>query len=68
LERAGGRFEGHVSDRGAEGALHESSWADLASALQLGATVELFRVSLSTVVARGTGVREFEPTPPLARM
>lgn len=64
VERAGGRFEGQGKESEVDGAEVEGSWADVASALSIGASVELYRVSLASVVARGVTARSFTPEHP----
>lgn len=66
-ESASGRFEGQGREAEVDGVAHEVTWSDVASALAQGASVELFRVSLSTVIARGVAVRSFLPPSPLMR-
>jgi FAD/FMN-containing dehydrogenase len=65
-EHAGGRFEGQGREAEVDGDEHEASWPDVASALSLGASVELHRVSLWSVVARGVAPRVFMPEHPLS--
>ncbi|MBE2251827.1 MAG: FAD-binding oxidoreductase [Myxococcus sp.] len=64
-ERGGGRFEGQGQELPVDGDEAEVSWAALARALSVGGAVELYRVSLSSVVARGVAVAEFDPPSPL---
>lgn len=66
-ESTSGRFEGQGREAEVDGVAHEATWSDVASALAQGASVELFRVSLSTVIARGVGARSFLPPSPLLR-
>lgn len=58
VERTQGRVEGVGREAEVDGAEHEATWDDVASALATGASVELFRVSLSTVLARGVRVTD----------
>ncbi|MDX2009071.1 MAG: FAD-binding protein [Myxococcaceae bacterium] len=53
VERTQGRVEGAGREAEVDGTEHEATWDDVASALAIGASVELFRISLSTVLARG---------------
>lgn len=64
-EKTGGRFEGQGREVEVDGPEVEASWADVASALAQGASVELFRPSLATVIARGVTAHEFSPPSPL---
>lgn len=66
-ERAGGRFEGQGRELEVDGPESEVSWAAIARALAVGTSVELFRVSLSSVIARGVPVAAFDPPSPLSR-
>lgn len=64
-EKVGGRFEGQGREAEVDGPEREASWADVASALSHGASVELFRPALSSVIARGVAGHEFVPPSPL---
>jgi FAD/FMN-containing dehydrogenase len=66
-EQADGRFEGQGREPEVDGPEAEVSWAAVARALAVGTSVELFRVSLSSVIARGVPVAAFEPPHPLTR-
>lgn len=64
-ERVGGRFEGQGREAEVDGPEREASWADLATALAHGGSVELFRPALTSVIARGVAAHEFVPPSPL---
>ncbi|MBL8920610.1 MAG: FAD-binding oxidoreductase [Myxococcaceae bacterium] len=64
-EHVGGRFEGLGREAEVDGPEREASWADLASALGHGGSVELFRPALTSVIARGVAAHEFIPPGPL---
>lgn len=66
-ERGSGRFEGQGRELEVDGPESEVSWAAIARALAVGTSVELFRLSLSSVIARGVPVAIFEPPSPLTR-
>jgi FAD/FMN-containing dehydrogenase len=66
VEKAQGRVEGAGREAEVDGVEHEARWDDVASALATGASVELFRLSLATVLARG--VRASESTPASTRL
>lgn len=65
VERAGGRFEGQGKESEVDGPETEASWADVSGALSIGASVELYRLGLASVVARGVTARAFSPEHPL---
>jgi FAD/FMN-containing dehydrogenase len=64
-ERAAGRFEGQGRELEVDGAEAEVSWPAIARALSVGMSVELFRVSLASVMARGVPRAALEPPSPL---
>jgi FAD/FMN-containing dehydrogenase len=61
LERGGGRFEGAGQEGEVDGAEREATWGEVAEALERGAPLELFRISLDAVVARGLAVAARPP-------
>lgn len=64
VESSGGRGAGEAEREGPVAVEHESTWAAVREALEAGRAVQLFRLSLTSVVARGAvaGVPLNEPT------
>ncbi len=64
VEEAGGRGSGEAEREGPVSVEHESTWAAVLASLEQGRALQLFRLSLTTVVARGDveGVPMNEPT------
>jgi FAD/FMN-containing dehydrogenase len=64
VDEAGGRPSGDAEREGPVAVEHESTWDAVEACLEAGRPVQLFRLSLATVVARGEemGVRLDEPT------
>ncbi len=62
VEAGRGRFEGAGREAEVDGVEAEVTWDDVASALADGAAVELFRLSLMTVLARGVPASPLAPT------
>jgi FAD/FMN-containing dehydrogenase len=64
VEAAGGRGAGEAEREGPLAVEHESTWDGVRSALEAGRAVQLFRLSLASVIARGEvpGVPMNEPT------
>lgn len=64
VEEAGGRGAGEAEREGPVSVEHESTWAAVLASLEQGRALQLFRLSLTTVVARGDveGVPLNEPT------
>lgn len=64
VEEAGGRGAGEGEREGPVAVEHESTWAAVRAALEQGRPLQLFRLSLASVIARGEveGVPMNEPT------
>ncbi len=64
VEEAGGRGAGEAEREGPVSVEHESTWDAVLASLEQGRALQLFRLSLTTVVARGDveGVPLNEPT------
>lgn len=64
VEEAGGRGAGEAEREGPVSVEHESTWDAVRASLEQGRALQLFRLSLTTVVARGDveGVPLNEPT------
>jgi FAD/FMN-containing dehydrogenase len=64
VEEAGGRGSGEAEREGPVSIEHESTWDAVRTSLEQGRALQLFRLSLTTVVARGDveGVSLNEPT------
>jgi hypothetical protein len=64
VEDVGGRGAGEAEREGPVSVEHESTWSAVLASLEQGRALQLFRLSLTTVVARGDveGVPLNEPT------
>ncbi|MCC6337888.1 MAG: FAD-binding oxidoreductase [Myxococcales bacterium] len=64
VDEAGGRPSGDAEREGPVAVSHESTWPAVQASLEAGRALQLFRLSLGTVVARGDvdGLRLDEPT------